>query len=253
MKSKLDQLEAKLKTIIESSIDLLPFSLRKENLALRLVNRVHDSIEINNSDMPAQPFVLTIFLNPEELNNWKNNQEFISILMAAIQNTIQDLNPQHAALATIQLDSDPSIPWGEFRIDTNANPGIITETAVMLVPKREDAALDEDPRPENAFLILDKSDTIPLRQTVVNIGRRLNNHIIIEDPRVSRNHAQLRAVRGKYVLFDLNSTGGTFINGERITQCALKPGDVISLAGVPLVYGEEYKSSLSETGEYVPD
>ena len=253
MKSKLDQLEATLKTIIESSIDLLPFSLRKETLALRLVNWVRDSIQINNSDIPVQPFKLTIFLNPEELIDWKNNQEFISILMAAIQNTIEDLNPEHTVLATIQLDSDPSILWGEFRIDTNTNPGKITETAVMPVPKKEGTALEEDPRPENAFLILDKSDTIPLRQTVINIGRRLNNQIIIEDPRVSRNHAQLRAVRGKYVLFDLNSTGGTFINGERITQCALKPGDVISLAGVPLVYGEEYKSGLSETGEYAPE
>jgi pSer/pThr/pTyr-binding forkhead associated (FHA) protein len=59
------------------------------------------------------------------------------------------------------------------------------------------------------------------------------------DPRVSRAHAQIRAIRGQYVLFDLNSTGGTMVNGRRVHQCALKPGDVISLSGVPLIYGEE--------------
>jgi pSer/pThr/pTyr-binding forkhead associated (FHA) protein len=52
-------------------------------------------------------------------------------------------------------------------------------------------------------------------------------------------HAQLRLVRGQFVIFDLDSTGGTFVNGQRIRQQALRAGDVISLAGVPLVYGQE--------------
>jgi pSer/pThr/pTyr-binding forkhead associated (FHA) protein len=67
----------------------------------------------------------------------------------------------------------------------------------------------------------------------------LENQLVIDDPRVSRNHAQLRAIKGRFVLFDLNSTGGTFVNGQRTSQTVLYPGDVISLAGVALIFGQD--------------
>lgn len=86
---------------------------------------------------------------------------------------------------------------------------------------------------------MEGTKVFPLTQSVINIGRRLDNHIVIDDPRVSRRHAQLRAIRGWYILFDLNSTGGTYVNGQRVTQSILYPGDVISLAGVPLIYGQD--------------
>jgi pSer/pThr/pTyr-binding forkhead associated (FHA) protein len=75
----------------------------------------------------------------------------------------------------------------------------------------------------NTFLILDNSDIFPLNKTVVNIGRRPENDLQIFDPRISRNHAQLRSAHGHYQIFDLNSTGGTYVNGQRVTQHALKP------------------------------
>jgi pSer/pThr/pTyr-binding forkhead associated (FHA) protein len=85
---------------------------------------------------------------------------------------------------------------------------------------------------------------------VINIGRRLDNQLVIDDPRISRSHAQLRAIKGRFVIFDLNSTGGTFVNGERTSQSVMYPGDVISLAGVPLVYGQDNpppRPDLAET------
>ncbi len=97
----------------------------------------------------------------------------------------------------------------------------------------------EEVVPENAYLIISGVRVFPLQTPIVNIGRRLDNTLILDDPRVSRNHAQLRSVEGRYVIFDLNSTGGTFINGKRVTQCVLYPGDVISLAGVPLIFGQD--------------
>ena len=93
--------------------------------------------------------------------------------------------------------------------------------------------------PEDAFVIIDSVKVIPLTKPVINIGRRLENNIVIDDPRVSRNHAQMRAINGRYVLFDLNSTGGTYINGQKITQSIIYPGDVVSLAGVNMIYGQK--------------
>jgi pSer/pThr/pTyr-binding forkhead associated (FHA) protein len=52
----------------------------------------------------------------------------------------------------------------------------------------------------------------------------------------------VRAVRGGYMIFDLDSTGGTLLNGAPVRQALLQPGDVISLSGVPLVYGQDSTS-----------
>jgi pSer/pThr/pTyr-binding forkhead associated (FHA) protein len=93
--------------------------------------------------------------------------------------------------------------------------------------------------PEEAFIIIDGFKVIPLAQAVITIGRRVENTLVFEDERVSRFHAQLRAIGGRYVLFDLDSTTGTFVNGQRTTQTILYPGDVISLGGVNLIYGQK--------------
>lgn len=93
--------------------------------------------------------------------------------------------------------------------------------------------------PPNAFLIIDGVKFYPLVKPVINIGRRLENDLAIDDPRVSRNHAQLRASEGHYVLFDLSSRGGTFVNGNRISQTIIYPNDTISLGGVTLTFHQD--------------
>jgi pSer/pThr/pTyr-binding forkhead associated (FHA) protein len=124
----------------------------------------------------------------------------------------------------------------------------------------ESTTVDPEPQPvegapaipEEAFMVIDGAKVFPLSTVVVNIGRRLENNIVIDDPRVSRTHAQLRAINGRYVLFDLNSTGGTFINGQRVIQSVIYPGDVISLAGVTLVYGQKNPPPRPDLKETAP-
>ena len=104
--------------------------------------------------------------------------------------------------------------------------------------------------PQNAFLIIHGTKVFPLNKLIINIGRRMENDLVIDDPRVSRDHAQLQVNNGRYVIFDLNSTGGTYVNSQRSHQSMLYPGDVISLAGVPLIYGQDnppHRSNLKET------
>lgn len=90
--------------------------------------------------------------------------------------------------------------------------------------------------PEEAFLVLEGDRVFPLLQAIINIGRRIENDVVIEDARVSRYHSQLRVINGRYELFDLSSSGGTYINGARISQSVIYPGDVISLAGFKIIY-----------------
>lgn len=61
------------------------------------------------------------------------------------------------------------------------------------------------------------------------IGRRNTNDLIISDKAVSGNHCDLTFVDGKVYIEDMNSTNGTFIDGERISRKELKNGDIIIL------------------------
>jgi pSer/pThr/pTyr-binding forkhead associated (FHA) protein len=63
----------------------------------------------------------------------------------------------------------------------------------------------------------------------LTIGRDSVNEIVINDAEISRRHARLTFQGGKYVLEDLGSTNGTFVNGQRLAgPRVLKPGEVVS-------------------------
>lgn len=69
----------------------------------------------------------------------------------------------------------------------------------------------------------------PLEGDLLTLGRDSGNSIAINDAEISRRHARLSFQGGKYVLEDLGSTNGTFVNGQRIGgPHVLKPNDVIS-------------------------
>ena len=73
-------------------------------------------------------------------------------------------------------------------------------------------------------------ETFPLEGDQLVIGRDASNSIAINDAEISRKHSRLLFQGGKYVLEDLGSTNGTFVNGQRLAgPVVLKPGDVVSL------------------------
>ncbi len=59
------------------------------------------------------------------------------------------------------------------------------------------------------------------------VGRLLESQLCLLDPSVSRQHAKIDVRDGHATVFDLGSANGTFVNGERIQQAKLKPGDEV--------------------------
>ncbi len=90
---------------------------------------------------------------------------------------------------------------------------------------------------KQAFLVVNGADVVLLSAPLINLGRKQDNDIVIDSEHISRYHAQIRKINGQYLLLDLESTVGTSVNGKKITQTYLKPGDVISLAGTPIIFG----------------
>jgi pSer/pThr/pTyr-binding forkhead associated (FHA) protein len=104
--------------------------------------------------------------------------------------------------------------------------------------------------PRNAFLIVGGKTNFPLDTPIINIGRHSDNDLVLADDYVSRHHAQIRAINKRYVVFDVGSTGGIFINGKQITQATLHPGDVLRMGMVNLIYVQD---STSENPTSVVD
>jgi pSer/pThr/pTyr-binding forkhead associated (FHA) protein len=122
-------------------------------------------------------------------------------------------------------------------------------------PEKDENQGAEGSVPDNAFLIVDGTKVVPLNQSIITVGRSLDNVVVIDDPRVSRHHMQLRLINGHFVLFDLNSSGGTFLNGQRTNQAVMYAGDLISLAGVKLIFVHDVSlptRSQAETSPFQP-
>ena len=72
--------------------------------------------------------------------------------------------------------------------------------------------------------------TYDLTKEVTLMGRDVSNDIILGDAEISRQHTRLTRTPGGYVVEDLGSTNGTFVNGERLmAPRVLNPGDLVAL------------------------
>jgi len=73
-------------------------------------------------------------------------------------------------------------------------------------------------------------DPIPLLKPVLTVGRRESADIVLRFPNVSGTHCELALVDGYWVVKDLASSNGTKVNGVRVSEQRLSPGDKLSLA-----------------------
>ena len=68
------------------------------------------------------------------------------------------------------------------------------------------------------------------------VGRSSSCDVTLHEPSVSRRHAEVRCVDGTFVLSDLHSSNGTWLNGRRVERASIRPGDEVCLGLMPLVF-----------------
>ncbi|HOX02284.1 MAG TPA: FHA domain-containing protein [Candidatus Paceibacterota bacterium] len=78
-----------------------------------------------------------------------------------------------------------------------------------------------------------------LKGEKTTIGRVEDNAFQIPEPSVSSHHCEIQFRGADCMVRDLDSTNGTFINGERVKEAALKPGQVLQLGGIQLRFEDE--------------
>ncbi|MDF1500670.1 MAG: DUF3662 domain-containing protein [Anaerolineales bacterium] len=149
----------------------------------------------------------------------------------------------------ITLATDPTLGESELRVIGwhSSNP--------LAVAEKMSASEEYDTQspPVGAFLVVEGRQHFELKQPVVRIGRRLDNDLVLDDPHVSREHFRLVARNRRYLLEDLGSTSGTRVNGKKIREHFLQPGDVINVASIDLIYGEDTGGPPDVTPPYYPE
>jgi FHA domain len=83
----------------------------------------------------------------------------------------------------------------------------------------------------------------------LQIGRAIDNELRVLDPSVSRQHATIVVRAGAFVLEDLRSQNGTFVNGERIRQRVLCDGDRIGIGEAAFVFRVEPSDEIEPVGQ----
>lgn len=250
MRDRLSHLEEQLQSLIEGSLArLLGAQLSAADLATQLARAMEEGVRTDAQGRGQAPDQYALTLSPEDITTLLEDGERIDeVLAAGLMEAARQAGYSMPHLPRVTLAADPTLTRWQARVVAwhSSNPPELTRG----MPAESPTSRSQPP--PGAFLIIDGSRHFPLDRPVINIGRRLDNQLILEDVHVSRTHAQLRVRDGRFVIFDLGSTSGTRVNGKRVKQQVLMPGDVITLGSVRLVYGEDPGGPPDETPAYRP-
>jgi len=230
MNQRTDRLKGYLQRLLQDrGAKLWPILPQRQAIIQRLLDILTDDAYLQ-AQPPLAPTQYTLTLPPAQADLLRQNSHLLDVLATAIHRAGNDIGLRFSILPRVMLDTSSDLPPQGFRLE-----------ARLWEPKHlQSVPIDPSINilPPSAYLIINGTQVFSLEKPVLHIGRRPDNDLLLDDPRISRLHAQLRANRGRFMLFDLDSTGGTFVNNQRIRATMLYPGDVIVMAGISLVYGQ---------------
>jgi hypothetical protein len=218
----------------------------------RIVQRFSETLRsqaalLRSGGETSLPGEFALIVHPTTLTQWNQDERLLEGLTRILRLVIDELGMKAETVPSLTIVTDPNIAIEDLQLRP-LKPVSVAETQDM----QEKDAADEGTPLRLAFLIVGGTKVYTIQAAVTNIGRRSDNHLIVDDPRISRYHAQVRYVRGRFIIFDLNSTGGTYVNGQRVNQSVLYPGDVISLSGLPIIFGQDSPPPGMSKGDTAP-
>lgn len=250
MDDRLLQIAGAIEKALKKSLGHLNLGdLPLENFAHRFAKESVGAARIDSDGREFAPDQFTISVHPEGLKQIGQLSDDLQMdITRDFRQALQKAGFLFAREVHFTLASDPTLSQDGVRIIGwhSSNP---LDIKGEITPIEE---YDTDRPPAGAFLVVEGKRHFQLSAPLVKIGRRLDNDLVIDDPRVSRQHLQLLANRGRYILHDLNSTAGTYVNGNKVIDHSLQPGDLIKVANVELIYGEDTGGPPEVTPPYKP-
>lgn len=168
---------------------------------------------------------------------------------------LSDLLVETVASAGYRLKSMPEVEFvpaadlGDAQIKVFSRHISAPENTTTIMRRIQVA---QEPAPRSAQFIVNGGYSIALEQAIVSIGRSPDNTIVLDDPYVSRLHAQVRLRFGRYTIFDTDSQAGVFVNDVRVREHRLQTGDVIRVGATSLLYLEDDSADMPQTDTLDP-
>ena len=166
-----------------------------------------------------------------------------------------DLRVGEFGIATSHVEAPLEAPGAAFAADAPVPGGALPPAAAMLPLATPPESLPLRPQPEQTVLYKEAAAAPPaarrgtsraalrgpqgeweLREDVTVLGRSRRCGIVLTDPNVSREHAEVRRQGDGFMLRDLGSTNGTRLNRRDVKQAVLQHGDRIELGTTELVF-----------------
>ncbi|GAB4451108.1 MAG: DUF3662 and FHA domain-containing protein [Chloroflexi bacterium OHK40] len=234
--SALSRFEQLMEQMVEGSVARLFRSPVQPVEIARRLERAMESQQSISVKRVIVPSFYRAYLNPADFAAFQPVRAQLEQEMATyLSELAQERNFSMLEHPQVVLAEDPAVARRSIQVVAEMTNQGSAETTQVMAPARQ----AQPARKGHALLLLQTPtgpQPIPLESTAVALGRGLGNDIILEDTRVSRHHAQMRYRQRRFWLTDLGSTNGTFVNGERISETALRDGDVISLGGLELTF-----------------
>lgn len=199
--------EKRLEKMVEGAFArVFRSGLRPVEIGRRLTREMDDSrsIGVRGNTVVANDF--TVNLSQQDADEFAEVGDSMRRNLAELaREHARDENYDFMGPIGISFEVDPRMRVGSFSVTARLREG--------------------DGGAGAGSLVLPNGERFVLGETIVTIGRIPDSVITLEDPNVSRNHAEIRPQGGSFVLADVGSTNGTKINGVKISERVLQDGD----------------------------
>jgi hypothetical protein len=241
--SVLRSLENKIADLVEGTFSrAFRSEVRPVEIARKLAREMeeHKSFSVSRTYAPNE---YRVFLSPRDRERFAEYEGALAEELSGY--LLEHARRERLVLLTrptVEFETDDRLGLGEFGIQTRiAHPEGQEDheapaeqsgrTMVYSTSERHSQPLEERARSraETVLVVLDGKRMV-VGPAGATLGRSRKCDIVVDDPNVSREHAEIRPRGGSWVLVDLGSTNGSSINGRRIDGAeVLKPGDEIEL------------------------
>jgi len=250
--SMLRNLEAKLGGLVEGAFGrAFRTSVQPVELAHKLAKEMEDN-QMASVSRVYVPNHYRVYLSAQDREQFASYEP-------ALRKELSDYLLEHArqeqfALSTrpqVEFHTDERLDLGEFGIQAElvalpeeerpegeagpaASSGDFGHTMVYS-PSRDARKVEPVDDRRQALLVGGGRRNVLSGNRVV-IGRSREADIVLQDPNVSRRHAELRREDGAWQVVDLGSTNGIKVNGRRVDHQPLRPGDQVTIGVTDLTF-----------------
>ncbi len=209
-------LEHRLERMVEGVFRRSRNSIRPIELGRRLVREMddHRSVDVRGQRIVPNDFV--ILLSPDDHTGFSDIEDTLRTeLIEACREYAREEGYHFMGPVSVELRVDNSLRTGRF--------GIVSQLR------------QPDPGHRPGTIVMPSGDRIDLDGDAHTIGRLSDCTVVVSDTNTSRHHARISRSGTGFVIADLNSTNGTFVNGERLlADHRLEDGDIVTVGSVSL-------------------